>query len=75
MHRINNVSTGKSQKVFFHFTLHGNKLEDKHEQPVLCTNAIRASSSEIYCSTHLIMNGMKDPKNSTKKEAKNNMKV
>lgn len=51
---------------------HRRKPKNKHEVPVLCTNAIRASSSEIYCSTHLIMKGMKDPKSTQRRESKLN---
>uniref|UniRef100_A0A1I8BR86 Zf-C3Hc3H domain-containing protein n=1 Tax=Meloidogyne hapla TaxID=6305 RepID=A0A1I8BR86_MELHA len=55
-------------KLNAHFCEHTDQLKGQ----ALCTNAIRSASSEIYCSTHLIMKGLKDPKLSRKDSKLNN---
>uniref|UniRef100_A0A0N5AK39 KAT8 regulatory NSL complex subunit 2 n=1 Tax=Syphacia muris TaxID=451379 RepID=A0A0N5AK39_9BILA len=41
---------------------HKRKPKSKKDKNLYCTNAIKNTETSIYCSTHMIMKGMKEPK-------------
>ena len=45
---------------------HQRRAKTKKDPPVQCTNAISRDNIEIFCTTHLIMKGLREPKKKKK---------